>query len=243
MGRFNVDLSGKVVLVTGAGGVIGHAAANILAASGAAVCASDVNPNRVDRAVDAIQNAGGQAIGWVGDMSNRFQAAAMIEAIRDAFGGLDILINAASVDKPGDLLLIDEYDWRRVVEINLTGAFFCTQLAARVMADENGGVIVNVISSPGGDPQPSAAFAAAQAGLVALTQQSAHELAPKGVRVNGLSVAAVTRQPELPDPEPVARGHVTTPHDAAAVVLFLCSQGAASLTGQVLSVDGGYSLP
>ncbi|MBN1564245.1 MAG: SDR family NAD(P)-dependent oxidoreductase, partial [Anaerolineae bacterium] len=130
MSHFSVDLTGQVALVTNAGTDIGRAIALALAASGAAVCAHDINPNRADQVVEAIQADGGRAISWVGDISNRFQVAAMIEALRDAFGGLHILINVAITDKRAPLLTLDEYDWRRVLALNLTGAFFCTQLAA-----------------------------------------------------------------------------------------------------------------
>jgi NAD(P)-dependent dehydrogenase (short-subunit alcohol dehydrogenase family) len=148
MGEFRVDLSGRVALVTGAGEGIGRAVALVLAGAGAAVCVHDINPDRADAVVAAIQAQGGRAMAWVADVSNRFQVAAMIEALRDRLGGQQIVVNAAGVEKQTPFLRIDEYDWRRVLEINLTGAFFCTQLAARVMVDEGGGV-VNIASTAG----------------------------------------------------------------------------------------------
>lgn len=128
MSNFTVRLDGRVALVTGAGEGIGTAIALALANAGAAVCVNDVNPDRADRVVEAIQASGGRAIAWVADVSNRFQVTAMIENMRDQLGGLHIVINAAGVEKCADFLLYDEYDWRRVLEVNLTGAFFCTQL-------------------------------------------------------------------------------------------------------------------
>ena len=146
---FHVNLSECAALVTGAGEGIGRAIALALAASGAAVVANDLNPDRADRVAEEIQAAGGRSIPWQADVSNRFQVGSMIEAGRDAFGKLNILVNAASVEKLGSMSALDEWDWRRILDVNITGAFFCTQLLSRVMADEGGGVIVNVGSTAG----------------------------------------------------------------------------------------------
>ncbi len=222
-GRFSVDLAGQVALVTGGGDPVGQGIALALARSGAAVCVMGLNPDRLDHLVETIQAGGGRAMAWTGDVSNRFQVAAVIEAVREQFGGLPIVVNAAWAEKSAALLTVDEYDWRRVLEINLTGAFFATQLAGRVMADEGGGVIVNVFPAAGSGSE-NAAAAASQAGLAGFTHGSARSLAAHGVRVNGVSYAP------------------GTPESVPAAVLFLCSEGAAFITGQVLRVDGGCIL-
>lgn len=245
MGNFTVDLSGRVALVTNAGTDIGRAIAQALAKSGAAVCVHDVNPDRADRVVSAIRASGGRAMAWVGDISNRFQVAAMIEALRDEFDGLHMLINVASIDKRAPFLTLDEYDWRRVVELNLTGAFFCTQLAGRVIVTENqpsgGGVIVNVGSTAGyAKPKAdSAAYAASQAGLIGLTREAARDLAGQGVRVNAVCMANVTPESETADSARVPLGRTGTPDEVAAVVLYLCSDAASFIIGQAIIVDGG----
>ncbi len=243
MGQFTVDLSGRVALVTGAGEAgIGSATAVALAEAGAAVCFNDVNPDRGDQIAEVIRAAGGRAISWTGDISNRFQAAALIETVREQLGGIHILVNAAGVERRGPLLTVDEYDWRRILEINLTGAFFCTQLASRVMADEGGGVIVNIASTAGfaRSRGSSPAYGASAAGLIGLTKESARDLAPRGIRVNAVCPDSIT--PESAPADFIPQGWTGTPADVASVILFLCSDAAKFVTGQAIIVDGGTSL-
>lgn len=236
---FNVDLSNHAALVTGAGEGVGRAIALALAASGAAVVVNDLNPDRADRVADAITAAGGRALPRQADISNRFQAAAAIEAGRDAFGRLDMLINAAGVTKLSTLSSLDEWDWRRVLDVNLTGAFFCTQLMSRVMADEGGGVIVNVASTAGHPATlpEGVSYVSSKAGLVGLTRQSARELAPLGIRVNAVCPGNIDGD-DTPAGTP-AQGRLGSPDEIAAVVLFLCSGAASFITGQAINVDGG----
>lgn len=241
MSNFSVDLSGKAALVTGAGEGTARATALALARAGASVCVNDLNPDRADTVVEEIEREGGRAFAWVADVSNRFQAAATIETLRDKFGGLHIVVNGAGTERPTPFLKIDEYDWRRVLEINLTGAFFCTQLAGRVMADEGGGVIVNLASTTGlgRDQADSAVYAASKAGLIGLTREAARDLAPHGVRVNAVCPANIFGESEPPALDHIPQGRLGQPEEVAAVVLFLCSDAASFITGQALVVDGG----
>jgi 3-oxoacyl-[acyl-carrier protein] reductase len=232
---FRVQLDGYAALVTGAGEGVGRAIALALASSGAAVVVNDMNPDRADLVTDEILAAGGRAVPQQADVANRFQVGSMIEAGRDAFGKLNILVNAAGVMKLGAMDRLDEWDWRRVFDVNVTGAFFCTQLLSRVMADEGGGVIVNVASTAGhGATLPDGVtYVSSKAALIGLTQQSARELAPLGIRVNAVCPGNIDT---LGSPAQKRQG---TPEEVAAVALFLCSGAASYITGQAINVDGG----
>ena len=177
-----LPLSGRVAIVTGAGRGLGAMLARELADAGASVCAADLNPDRADRIAGEITSAGGTAFGWQVDVSNKFQAAGMIETTRDRYNRLDILVHCAHISPHGPLLPMDEWDWRRTVEVNLSGAFMVAQLCGRVMADEGGGAIAlfTDLLSPGGS-QP--AYALTQSAVAALAAELAAELAPQSVNV------------------------------------------------------------
>lgn len=242
MSDFRVDFSGKTAIVTGAGAGTGRAVAEALVAAGAKVVVNDLNPDRVETIAEALRADGGEVVGVQGDISNRFQASNVIERARDAFGRIDILVNAVGIFKAEPLIGIDEWDWRRQIEVNITGTFFSLQLMSRVMADEGGGVIVN-IASTAGHPQPlaqGAPYVAGKAGVVALTKQAARELAASGVRVNAVCPGNID-EPDMPalDTPHNALSRVGTVEEVADVVLFLCSDAARFITGQAINVDGG----
>jgi 3-oxoacyl-[acyl-carrier protein] reductase len=241
LSNFHVDLSGKAAIVTGAGAGFGRATALALSAAGTSVLINDLNPDRADDVVDEIHALGGQAAPFQGDVSNRFQAAATIEHARGIYGRVEILINAAGAFKSGAALNVDEWDWRRLLDVNLTGAFFMSQLLGRVMRDEGGGSIVSFtrqVTGPDG-----IGFAAAKAGVIGLTRQLAMEYAPHNIRVNAVSIGGLDEE-DMPtvDASQVPLGRAASAEDVANAVLFLCSDAAAFITGQTLTVDGGLSL-
>ena len=244
MPNFVVDFSGKAAIVTGAGAGIGKAIAEALAKAGAAVALNDLNPDRVESLTEELKAQGAQVVGFQGDISNRFQVSALIERARDAFGRIHFLINAAGIYKADTLQAIDEWDLRRQIEVNVIGTFFCVQLMSRVMADEGGGVIVN-IASTAGHPNPianGAAYITGKAGIIAMTKQAAHELAPHNIRVNAVCPANINEpdMPQVENPQNVLQ-RIGTPEEIADVVLFLCSDAARFITGQAINVDGGES--
>ncbi len=238
------QFAGQTAIVTGAGADVGRAIALALAESGASVVVNDLNPDRVNRVTLEIQERSGQALGWQADVSNRFQVGSLVEAAREAFGRIHILVNAAGAFKAGPMSTLDEWDWRRLLDVNLTGAFFCSQLVGRVMADEGGGVIVN-IASTAGHPNPipeGVGYVASKAGLIGLTKQSARELAPFGIRVNAICPGNIDLNATPATPPNNAQQRFGTPAEVAAVALFLCSDAASFITGQAINVDGGESM-
>ena len=245
MPQLNIDLSGQAAIITGAAVGIGEALALAFAQSGAAVALNDVNPDRVEDLAQRINDSGGRAIAFHGDISNRFQAAALIERARDTFGRIHILVNAAGVYRDDPILRIDEWDWRRQLDVNLNGAFFCVQLMSRVMAEEGGGSIVNIASTAGHNQpiQQGVAYTASKTGLIGLTKQAAQELAPMGIRVNAICPGNIL-EPDMPQPDSIANAMQASgnPEDVAALALFLCSDGARFITGQAINVDGGGNM-
>ena len=228
MSAYQVDLSGRAAIITGGGAGVGRDIALALAASGAAVAVNDLNIERADTVADAIVADGGMAISLGADIANRFQAAAMIERARDAFGRIHILVNATSIFHAEPMLTIDEWNWRRQIDVNITGAFFCLQLIGRVMADEGGGSIISLASAEACQSSlaEGVGYVTGGAGIIGMTRQAARELAPQGIRVN--CIATETRASPSPD--------------CAAAALYLCSDGAKTITGQVFVVNGGNAI-
>ena len=242
--NFSVDLHGKSAIVTGAGDGIGRAIALALGAAGASVLVNDINPDRADRIAAEITAVGGSAFGWFGDVANRFQAVSIVETARDRFGKIHILVNAAGVDKPAPATEVDEYDIRRILEVNTIGAFFLCQLVGRVMLEEGGGVMLN-LASVYGHPLPlsgSSAYVASKAALIGITRTLALEWASHGIRVNALCPGDVQESAQNSVTPRNPLGRVGQPEEVAAAALFLCSDAASFITGQAIHVDGGLAM-
>lgn len=240
MSTFQVDLRGKTALVSGAGAGIGRAVALALASAGAAVGLNDLNPDRVETVSEEIIATGGQAVGFQGDVANRFQASAFIERTRDAFGPqVHIAVNAAGTYAAAPLSKVDEWDWRRQMDVNLTGSFFVLQLVSRVMAESGGGAIVNLGSAHAQHTlETGLPYIVTKAGIEGMTRQAARELAPDGIRVNAVCPAQIHEEEPAPDASALL-AQAGTPDDVANAVLFLVSDAARFITGQTLVIDGG----
>lgn len=179
------DFEGKVILITGAGKGSGRKLAEAFAGQGATVAANDISPINVEEVVAGIRARGGDARAYIDDVAKKVGAQALVKQVEDDLGRIDILVNHAAVEPHSPLLDMDEWDWHRVLDVNLTGAFLMTQSVGRVMRAGGGGVILNLIAEAGRDESPlRAAFFASMAGLKAFSQQAARELAPYGIRVH-----------------------------------------------------------
>ncbi len=181
----NVDFKDKVVLITGAGCGLGRDLALEFACRGAKVAANDIAPINVDAVVAAITAQGGQARTYLADVAKKVAVQAMIHDVLDDFGRIDILINHARVEPAFPLLELDEWDWHRALDVNLTGAFLMTQSVGRVMREQGGGVILHIMSQPRpSNPVGWLAYTASTQGLIGLTRAAALELSDCRVRVN-----------------------------------------------------------
>lgn len=243
------DLRGKVAIVTGASKGIGRTLAIGLATRGASVVVNYKHDRSGATATsEAIQDVGGTSIVCCGDVSVRADVRRLVDTAHHKFGTVDVLVNNAGRTRLGPIAQVTEDDWADAVGTNLRGAFFATLAAAQAM--ERGGSVVNVSSIAASVMLPHHAICTAtKAGLEALTRQLAFELAP-AVRVNAIAPGATSMQRNWEyDPgfdagwaEVTPLGRVAKPDDYIGPVAFLASDDSAFVTGQVLTVDGGWTI-
>lgn len=248
------DLSDQIALVTGAGGGIGSAIARTLAGAGAHVIVADYNKATAEETAQQVAALGRRAEAIEVDVRDPQSVARMVETGRKALGEIDILVNGAgvAVNTPSEDVSVDE--WRRVVDVNLNGVFWCCQAAGRHMLARKQGAIVNVASMSGlisNKPQPQSHYNATKAGVIMLTQSLAGEWADRGVRVNAVSPGYIgtemtRRGMETPEwkrvwLEMTPMNRVGEPDEIANAVWYLASSAASFATGTNLVVDGGYT--
>jgi 3-oxoacyl-[acyl-carrier protein] reductase len=242
------EFAEKVVLITGAGRGYGREIALAFSSLGAYIAANDINPINLDATVDQIKSTGGIAEAFVFDIAKRMPIEGMVSQVLDRFGRIDILLNHASVQPNALALDMDEWEFHRTIDVNLAGPFFSIQQVGRVMKEQEGGSIINLISAvkPGSLQAGLSAYIASQAALVGLTQAVAGELSTYNIRVNALCQGAFGFG-QLPlqgwDEHAYLNWLDTypgvTPRDVprmVSLVLYLCSQEASSLTGQIVTV-------
>ena len=179
-------LNNKVVLITGAGKGSGRILAEAFAGQGTIVAANDISPLNVEEVVDKIVAGGGRARAYIEDVAKKVGAQNLINQVEDDFGHIDILVNHATVEPHVPLLEMDEWDWHRVLDVNLTGAFLMTQSVGWVMRLQGAGVIVNLFTEPAAETRDAAAFVATMSGLKGFTEQAARELQPHGIQVHAV---------------------------------------------------------
>ena len=240
-------LTGKVAIVTGAGRGIGEGIARKLAEEGAIVVCADVNETDAKRVAG---DCGNGAIGVRLDVSNAAECDAMVKDSHDRYDRLDILVNNAGINRDAMLHKMTDEQWHQVIAVDLSGVFFMTRTASRIMRAAGSGRIVNISSASWMGNIGQANYAAAKAGVIGLSRTAAKELARSQVTVNaicpGFIDTVMTRGiPEAIREQQVAKiplGRAGKPADVAAVVAFLASDEAGYLTGEVINVGGGYVL-
>ena len=242
------SLAGRVAIVTGGSRGIGAAIAALLAEHGAGVLVSGRDADRVQTAVKAMGGLGGRVVGLAADAAQRQDVDRLVDAARQEFGRLDVVVNNAGITSDALLVRMKDEDWDRVMEVNLRGAFLLTRAAAKVMMRQKSGRVINIASAAGVMGNAGQAnYSAAKAGLIGLTKASARELAHWGILVNAVAPGLIETDMSAAIPEaarkaflaqvPVAR--IGTAREVAEVVGFLAGDGASYITGQVFHVNGG----
>ena len=176
------DFTGKVVLVTGAGKGIGRNVAEAFASQGATVAVNDLTPVNLDETMALILGAGGKVKAYVEDIAKKMPIQALLNSVLDDFGRIDILVNSAEVEPQKTVLEMDEWDWQRTLDVNLSGPFLLTQSVGRIMKESGGGVIVHMGERSTGSEQRAAYFTS-KAGLAAFSALAAYELSEFNIRV------------------------------------------------------------
>lgn len=253
--KINVDLSGQVALVTGAGQGIGRAIAQRLAGCGAKICINDINADTAQATVELIQANGGEAMKVIASVDDKTGVQAMVQTVVEAWGKLDFLVNNAGIEPTASILEMDEAIWDKTLAVNLKGTFLCSQAAGRVMKAQGSGVIVNIASIAGHSTPLTlrSAYCASKAGVVGFTKECAREFAGYGIRVNavcpGVIITPMTEKLRHNEAmmakwmQEIPQRRLGEAAEVAELVLFLCSDSASYITGEAVYVDGGKVMP
>jgi 3-oxoacyl-[acyl-carrier protein] reductase/2-hydroxycyclohexanecarboxyl-CoA dehydrogenase len=240
-------LTGKIAIVTGAGRGIGEGIARKLAQEDATVVCADVNQSEVEKVAGDL---GHGAVGRRLDVSSSTECDELVNRVQTEFGALDILVNNAGINRDAMLHKMTDEQWQQVIAVDLSGVFFMTRAASRIMRAAGKGRIVNIASASWMGNIGQANYSAAKAGVVGLSRTAAKELARSQVTVNAICPGFIDTQmtrgiPEQIREQQVAKiplGRPGQPGDVAALVAFLASDEAGYITGEVINVGGGYVL-
>lgn len=243
-----MDFSGKTVIVTGSGRGIGRAIAESFSRLKARVVISDLDQEQVDKVAGEMP---GEAIGVAANVTKPDDIENLFEKARAAFGQVDVVVNNAGITRDTLMIRMDEKDWDMVLDINLKGSFLVTKTAAKIMMKQRYGRIINISSIVGINGNAGQAnYSASKAGLLGLTKSAAKELGSRGITVNAVAPGFIATDMTAGLPQQAREAFLDRvlikrpgdPADVASAVLFLASDEASYITGQVLAVDGGLTI-
>ena len=244
-----MKLKDQVAIITGAGRNIGEETAKLLASEGACIAVVDMDRGRADKVAADIKAAGGDAAGFVADVSDEAAVQTLVADVTAKWGRIDILVNNAAYSDNKTIFEITKAEWDKTIAVTLTGPFLVSKYVAQQMVKGGkGGKIVNVGSTSGFRGRPRAlAYTAAKGGVANLTRSMAVQLAEHGIRVNGVipnKIGSPVGKDTFDPTRPVTnlRGRNGEPIDLAKAVLFLVSDESDFIVGDLLFVDGGYSV-
>jgi 3-oxoacyl-[acyl-carrier protein] reductase len=245
----NLGLKDKVAFITGSARGLGRAIAEKLAAEKVKIVITDINEAMaISTAAEISLKYGVETIAFKHDVSSEESTREVVKSIINKFSRIDILVNNAGITRDARLMMMKQDDWELVLKINLTGAFICTKLVSKQMLKQKSGSIVNIASVVGLTGNIGQAnYAASKAGLIGLTKTTAKELAERGVNVNAIAPGFIQSDMTHVLSEAVSQKFLSQipmntyglPADVANAVLFLVSDLAGYITGQVINVDGG----
>lgn len=242
-----MNFQGKTVIVTGSTRGIGYTIAAQFASLGANVMLSGTN-DKVYTVCDELKNTGLSVAGYSGDLSTPEAAQGLVEKTVEVFGSLDVLVNNAGITCDKLLIRMEEDDWDKVMETNLKSAFLCTKAACRVMMKKRSGSIINISSIVGLMGNAGQAnYAASKAGLIGFTKSVAREFAARGITCNVIAPGFIETQmtdslsAEIKENylKSIPLGRYGTSSEVADLAVFLSSNAARYITGQVINIDGG----
>lgn len=248
-----MNLKNKVAIVTGAGRGIGRAIALMLAKHGADCVIVDMDIKNANQVAEEVKTLGQKAVAVKTDVSDEKDVDLMVRASLTEFGRIDILVNNAGVSSPLTLLETSSIEFNRQIDVNLKSVFYCSKAILPTMMKQQGGKIVNIASiagKRGGGIMGKSAYAAAKGGVIAFTKAVAREGAAYGINVNaitpGLTATDMTAHFEGEQREAVIKniplGRVGCPEDIAKATVFLASDYADFITGEIMDVDGGFMM-
>ena len=247
----NLRADGKIAIVSGASRGIGRGIALALGEAGATVVCAARDLARLDAVVAEITAAGGRAHAHAVDVTSRESIEALIEATVAAHGRIDVLVNNAGITRDTLLLRMKPADWDDVIATNLTSVFISTQAVMKTMLKQRAGSIINIGSVVGLTGNAGQAnYSAAKAGLIGFSKSVAREVASRGIRINVVTPGFIETDMTSAMPEAAKKallaavplGRTGTPVDVAGLVVYLASDASAYLTGQTISVDGGFHM-